>query len=71
MADFTDMSGNLPHIAAVDTSEDTVGLMQSRLQTLLGRHLAKGATIGRDDAAAVLAVALGLKRKHTEIRYQH
>lgn len=56
-------SGNVPVIGTVDTSEDPIESFRRSLHTVLGKRLAKGQTVSRQDAEILYALA---QNKRTE-----
>lgn len=55
MSNSENWSGNLP--AMMNQTTDPVESFRKSLQTVLGRKLAKGSTIGRVEAEVLLALA--------------
>lgn len=56
MSDQTHWSGNLPEMIG-QPEEDPIECYRKSLQTVLGRKLAKGQTIGRIEAEVLFALA--------------
>lgn len=66
MSDQTHWSGNLPEMLA-QPQDDPIESYRKSLQTVLGRKLAKGVTVGRVEAEVLMGLAQQSKPGRLEV----